>query len=555
MNKNILWFACAAAALSSCQQNGATGAHQEGLDSAALSAMTVDSYKTQVTTLSSDAFMGRKPFTKGDSMAVQYIEEQFKKLGLAPGNGDSYFQEVPMVEIASQPKQKTLTFTGDRGKLNVDYLNDYIIGSRRLQEDIDIPSSELVFVGFGIVAPEYNWNDYADIDVKGKTVVAMVSDPGHYDKNLFKADTMTYYGRWDYKYEEAARQGAAGILLIHQTDAASYGWDVVRSGWAGAQLDLIAENNEQQRAAFEGWLTGETTEKLLQLAGQSSNLLDEAKKPGFKAVPLNLTTSVGIHNQIRRSTSNNVIAKLPGSKRPDEVIIYTAHWDHLGVGDPVDGDSIYNGAIDNAAGVSALFEMAKAFQAAKVQPERSIVFMALTGEEEGLLGSGYYAQHPIYPLAKTVADLNMDAFSPMGATRDISIVGLGQTELEDYVEQSAAKFGRVVKGENNPSSGGFYRSDHFNFVKVGVPGLFMGAGSDLIETDSTLIASRKAALDGSYHAVNDEVNEHWDFEGILQDIRLFFDVGYTLSLENTFPNFKEKSEFKALGDQRLGQTK
>src|SRR5690606_36512467 len=267
-------------------------------------------------------------------------------------------------------------------------------GSRRLQENIDVSSSELVFVGFGIVAPEYNWNDYEGLDVKGKTVVAMVSDPGRYDRNLFKADTMTYYGRWDYKYEEAARQGAKGILLIHETGAASYGWNVVRTGWSGPQLQLVSEDNGASLAQFEGWITNETASKLFKLAGVSSDIQEQAKKPGFKAVPLGVTTSLGITNTFRKSTSNNVIAKLEGSKRPDEVIIYTAHWDHLGIGEAVDGDSIYNGAIDNASGVAALFEIAKAFKATQTPPERSIVFLAVTSEEEGLLGSAYYTQHP-----------------------------------------------------------------------------------------------------------------------------------------------------------------
>jgi len=280
--------------------------------------------------------------------------------------------------------------------------------------------------------------------------------------------------------------------------------------------------------------------------------MEEAKKPNFKAVPLNISTKVELNNTIRNSKSSNVIAKIKGTKRPDETIIYTAHWDHLGVGEPVNGDSIYNGAIDNAAGVSALFEIAKAFKAAKHQPERSIVFIALTGEEDGLLGSGYYTNNPIYPLNKTVANLNMDAFSAAGATKDVSIVGYGQTEIEDYVAKSAAKFGRTVAGEKNPGSGGFYRSDHFNFVKKGVPGLFMGSGSELISTDSLANEARKKGL-GKYHSPQDEVNEHWDFNGIIADVRLFFDIGYMMSQEKTFPQFKAKSEFRELGEKRLSK--
>ncbi|MBD1431332.1 M28 family peptidase [Sphingobacterium sp. DN00404] len=551
MTKNLLLISATATLFLSCQQDGTDNHHTDGLDSAAIAAITEDTYKAHVTKLSSDEFLGRKPFTKGDTLTVQYIEQQFKDLGLQPGNGASYFQEVPLVEISSEPKNKVLTFKSETGTLSANHLDDYVIGSRRLQDDIDVAESELVFVGFGIVAPEFDWNDYEGLDVKGKTVVAMVSDPGRYDKSLFKADTMTYYGRWKYKYEEAARQGATGILLIHETEAASYGWNVVRSGWSGPQLDLISEDNGASFSEFEGWISNETAKKLFQLSDISPNVMEEAKKPGFKAIPLNVSTSVGIHNTFRKSTSNNVIAKLEGAKRPDEVIIYTAHWDHLGVGEPVDGDAIYNGAIDNAAGVAALFEIAKAFQAAKVQPERSIIFLAVTSEEEGLLGSAYYAQHPIYPLAKTVANLNMDAFSALGATKDVSVVGIGQTEIEDYVEKSAAKFGRVMKGESDPTSGGFYRSDHFNFVKAGVPGLFMGAGSELLSTDTVDIERRREALAGRYHTVTDEVDENWDFGGIIADIRLFFDIGYTMSMESTFPNFKAKSEFKELGDKRL----
>lgn len=519
------------------------------LDSTALAAITEESYKKYVTDLSSDEFLGRKPFTKGDTITVEYIEKQFKELGLSPGNGESYFQEVPMVEITSKPTNSKLTFTGKNGNLTVQSLDDYVIGTRKIQEKTEINSTDLVFAGFGIVAPEFGWNDYENLDVKGKTVVVMVSDPGRYDKSLFKADTMTYYGRWRYKFEEAGRQGATGILLIHDAPAASYGWDVVRSGWSGPQLNLTAEKSPLPE--FEGWITTKTAQNLFKIAGLKPSIMEDAKKKGFKAVPMDVKTSISLQNTYRYANSKNVIAKIEGTKRPEETIIYTAHWDHLGIGEPVNGDSIYNGAIDNAAGVAALFEIAKAFNAAKVKPERSIIFIALTAEEEGLLGSSHYANNPIYPLKTTVANLNMDAFSPLGATKDVSIVGYGQTEIEDYVELSASKFGRTVHGEKNPTSGGFYRSDHFNFVKKGVPGLFMGSGSELISSDSTAIETRKKALSGRYHAPSDQVDEHWDFAGIIEDIKLFFDIGYVLSQEETFPQFKLKSEFRELGEKRL----
>lgn len=521
------------------------------LDSTAIAAITVESYQKYVTELASDDFMGRKPFSKGDTLAVQYIEKQFKDLGLLPGNGTSYFQEVPMVEINSKPVSNKLTFTGTKGNLTIENLDDYVIGTRRIEDNINVNNTELVFAGFGIVAPEFGWNDYEGLDVKGKTVVVMVSDPGRYDKTLFKADTMTYYGRWRYKFEEAGRQGATGILLIHDTPAASYGWNVVRSGWSGPQLNLTTKTDPLPE--FEGWISNQTALNLFAIGGLNTSIMDEAKKKGFKAIPMNVNTSVSLQNTYRYANSNNVIAKIEGTVRPEETIIYTAHWDHLGIGEAINGDSIYNGAIDNAAGVAALFEIAKAFKATKNKPERTIVFIALTAEEEGLLGSLHYANNPIYPLHKTVANLNMDAFSPLGATKDLSIVGFGQTELDDYAARSAAKFGRTVHGEDNPTSGGFYRSDHFNFVKKGVPGLFMGAGSELIAPSSATIEKRKQALAGRYHTPADQVDDNWDFAGIIEDIKVFFDIGYIMSHEKTFPQFKEKSEFRELGEKRLSK--
>lgn len=523
---------------------------QHPVDQKAIKSITEKSYKNHILQLSSDEFMGRKPFTKGDTLATTYIAEQFKQLGLKPGNGDSYFQEVPMVEITSTPTTN-LTLKTQQNELTLQNLSDYVVTSRRLQEQVELKNTELVFVGFGIVAPEYQWNDYQGLDVKGKTVVVMVNDPGHYDQTLFKGDTMTYYGRWTYKYEEAARQGAAGVLIIHETKAASYGWNVIRTGWGNApQMDLDNVSHPQKYAQIEGWVSTGSASKLFKLAGYDDSLLQKAKQKGFKAVPLGIKTDFEVRNEIKRSRSNNVIAVLEGKSRKAENIIYTAHWDHLGIGEPVNGDSIYNGAIDNAAGVAALFEIAKAFKAAKKAPERSIVFLAVTSEEDGLLGSDYYVRNPIFPLKTTVANINMDAFSAAGATHDVSIIGKGQSDMDDYVLQSALKFGRYTKAEGDPGSGGFYRSDHFNFAKVGVPALFMGSGSDYIEQDTSIIAQRKKALEGRYHAVNDEVIPEWNFEGMLADIRLFFDIGYTLSQESDFPKWKEKSEFKEIGEKR-----
>lgn len=520
------------------------------IDAAALDAIQTESFVAHIKTLSSDEFQGRKPFTKGDTLTVAYIEAQFKALGLEPGNGSSYFQEVPMVEITSTPVKPSLVIKGDQGSFSINHLDDYVIGSQRLTEEIIVEETELVFAGFGIVAPEYDWNDYEGLDAEGKTVVVMVNDPGFYDKELFKGDTMTYYGRWTYKFEEAARQGATGVLIIHETAGASYGWDVVRNGWSGPQLNLETADNGASRAAFEGWITGETAKKLFQLSGQEEDLIALAKKPGFKPVPLNVTTSVHLQSKFRRSTSNNVIAKVPGTTRGDEVIIYTAHWDHLGIGTPVNGDSIFNGAIDNATGVAALFEIAKGFKAAKAQPERSIIFLAVTAEEEGLLGSAYYAANPIYPLNKTVANINMDSFSPIGRTSDFSVVGKGQSELDDYAVRAAAKQGRVVVDGGNPSAGSFFRSDHFNFAKVGVPALYSGSGKEVIDADPEASAELLAGFMQRYHTVADEMDETWRVDGMIEDMRLLLDLGYTLSMEKSFPAWKPGSEFKEIGESR-----
>lgn len=548
MNRSTFTFLLAGLATVFSCTNAENSTRQ--IDENALNTIQADSYVAHIRTLSSDEFQGRKPFTVGDTLTVAYIEAQFKALGLEPGNGDSYFQEVPMAEITSSPITKDWTLTGKNGAMKINHLDDFVIGSKRLTDQIQVEETELVFAGFGVVAPEYDWNDYEGLDAKGKTVVVMVNDPGFYDKELFKGDTMTYYGRWTYKFEEAARQGATGVLIIHETAGASYGWDVVRNGWSGPQLNLVSADNGASRAAFEGWLSAEAATKLFQIAGVEEDLVALAKKPGFKPVNLGVTTSVTLNNTYRKSTSNNVIAKLSGTTRTDEVIIYTAHWDHLGIGAAMNGDSIFNGAIDNATGVAALFEIAKGFKAAAVQPERSIVFLAVTAEEEGLLGSAYYAENPIYPLNKTVANINMDSFSPIAPTSDFSVVGLGQSDMDDYAKNAAAKQNRSIVAGGNPSAGSFFRSDHFNFAKVGVPALYSGSGREVIGADPDEITALLAGFSQRYHTVTDEMDETWVIEGMVQDMRLLLDIGYTLSMEKTFPKWKVGSEFKEVGENR-----
>lgn len=541
-------LAIAALALGACNRPGKNAAALE--DSTAINTISQESFTKHLQVLAADSLEGRKPFTPGEEKTIRYLEAQFKQLGLKPGNGDSYVQEVPMVEINSVPAGP-LVFKGKSGKLSLTYLNDYVATTRHVTEQVRLDNSELVFAGYGIVAPEYNWNDYAGLDVKGKTVLVMVNDPGFTDTTLFKGRNMTYYGRWTYKYEEAARQGAAGVIIIHDTAPASYPWAVVRSGWSGAKLYLQTKDNDMSRAGMEGWITLDAAKKLFQLAGVSDTLLQQAHKPGFKPVPLPVNASVVINNKLKKSTSHNVLAVWPGTTKPNEYIIYSAHWDHLGIGEPIKGDSIYNGAADNATGTAGLLEIAAAFTKLKNQQARSILFIALTGEEQGLLGSEYYATHPVFPVDSTVADLNMDVLNTYGRTKDITIVGRGQSELDDYAERAAAKQGRTISPEENPSGGHFFRSDHFNFAKVGIPALYTGSGTISREHD-TGYAKMKIDEYGStrYHSPADQFDDTWELSGMVEDSQLLFDIGLTLSNEETFPKWKTGSEFKAVREKK-----
>ena len=550
MNKVILFFFLAGAFFTSCKQNGNSNLTEQA-DSIAIKAINDTSFAKHIAVLASDDFQGRKPFTIGETKSINYLKDEFNKLGLKPGNGDSYFQSVPMVEIKSIPDSKMI-FTGATGSVTATYLENFVAGTRRVENKVHLPASELVFAGYGIVAPAYHWNDYAGINVKGKTVVVMINDPGFADSTLFKGKNMTYYGRWTYKFEEAARQGAAGILIIHDTAPAAYPWSVVRSGWSKSKLQLESKDNGHSRAIVEGWISMDIAKQLFKLGGQSDALFTAARKKGFKAVDLKLTTSLTINNKVRKSVSNNVIAVIPGSKRPKECIIYSAHWDHLGVGEVVKGDSIYNGAVDNATGVAALLELAAAFQQSPQRPERSVVFISFTGEEQGLLGSEFYAKNPVFPVNQTVADINMDMMGLAGKTKDIIVYGYGQSDLEDYAEVSAKKQGRVIVKDPVPSSGLYYRSDHFNFAKVGIPSLFTGSGVDNVTYGRAWGLQQVAQFTKSrYHSPQDNFNEIKDRRGMVEDVRLLFDIGYRLSNESTFPKWKKGSEFMAARDKSM----
>lgn len=523
-----------------------TGSQAIAQDSTAIKAINAGSLAQHISVLASDAFEGRKPFTRGEDSTIQYLAAQFKQLGLQPGNGNSYFQEVPMVSIYSKPASD-LVIKGDGGSVSLSYLEDFVAATRRVQDQVSIRNTPLVFAGYGIVAPEYQWNDYKGLDVKGKTVIVLINDPGFADSTLFKGRTMTYYGRWTYKFEEAARQGATGVIIIHETAAASYPWKVVRSGWSNSKLYLQTADNNQHRAALEGWISQEAARKIFQLAGISPDIMQKARTKDFRPVDLHLQTSLEINNRIKKSTSHNVLAVLPGAKRPQECVVYSAHWDHFGIGEPVKGDSIYNGAVDNATGTAGLLALATAFTRLPQQPARSVLFLSVTGEEQGLLGSEYYASHPTFAMNKIVADINLDVLNTFGRTKDITVIGYGQSELDEYALRAAQRQQRTTIPEANPEGGWFFRSDHFNFAKKGVPGLYIGPGTDAIGHETGWAKEQTAAYNRlRYHSPADEFNPAtWNMDGMVEDIRLLFDVGYHLSQESSFPKWKNGSEFKA----------
>jgi Zn-dependent M28 family amino/carboxypeptidase len=541
------------AALSSCSFESNESAEQlaeprvAASDSAEIEAML----HQHIAVLASDEFEGRAPATPGEEKTINYLRSKFEALGIGPGNGDSYFQSVSVTEITTA-SDAVLTFSGSNYDAKLEYATEMMVGSQQQIPTTSISDSELVFVGYGVVAPERNWNDYAGIDVVGKTVVILVNDPGYatQDPEVFNGNAMTYYGRWTYKYEEAARQGAAGALIVHETGPAGYGWEVVSGSWSGPQIGLQADNLNSDKNDIEGWLTLDSAEALFAGAGLNyQQLKATAAQPGFSAVPLgDVTASVAIQNSVRTSLSQNVIAMIPGTDRAQETIIYTAHWDHLGVNPEIPGDNIYNGAADNATGTAALLAMAKMHADAGPAP-RSIVFLAVTAEESGLLGSRWYAEHPVFPLATTVANINIDVLNTYGPMHDIVVVGNGSSELEAYLEEAAAAQGRHLVEEPNPERGYYYRSDHFNFAKAGVPALYAESGEDSVEFGSQWGAEQAQDYnENRYHAPSDEYDPSWNLEGAAQDILLYFDVASKLSRESRFPNWLEGNEFKGIRD-------
>ena len=504
--------------------------------------ISAENLATHTKVLSSDEFEGRLPATPGEKKTLDYLVKAFTEAGLKPGNGDSFLQPVELIQITADPNM-TLTI----GDNQFAYQQDMVASSKREQDSTSLTDSELVFVGYGVNAPEYDWNDYEGLDVKGKTVVILINDPGfeNPESGKFQGTTMTYYGRWSYKYEEASRQGAAGALIVHETAPASYGWSVVANSWSGPQYGLPSSDKGASRVAVEGWLTLDAATKVFADAGFDFAEQKQKAMQGPYSQALPISASVTVNNTISTSESYNVFATLPGTEAPDEHIIYTAHWDHLGKDESKEGDQIYNGAHDNATGTAASIVMAQAFGQLKPAPKRSVSFLIVTAEEQGLLGSKYYAENPIIPLDKTVANLNMDAMNILGRTKDVSVIGMGKSELEDYLQTAADKQGRVLTQEGRPEAGYYYRSDHFSFAKLGVPALYAKGGDQPIDEATAQYRKRTSVIvTGCYHQVCDQFRESWDFGGIEEDTQLLFDVGYALSTTESWPQWSPTSEFQ-----------
>jgi Zn-dependent M28 family amino/carboxypeptidase len=547
-----------ALALTACKKvdEGSGAAALPKVEAGQLSEATM---KDVVKELSQDSYEGRAPGSPGEEKTVAFLIEKFKAAGLSPGNPSSkedggWTQAVPLVEVAAK-NYSPLTFTGADGKsMSFKDGTDFVANTYQEQPKIDIKNSDVVFVGYGINAPEKGWNDYAGVDVKGKTVLILVNDPDFDSEGLegpFGGKAMTYYGRWTYKYEEAARQGAAAALIIHDTAPAAYPWSVVNSSWTGPQFMAQSKNGGADQTKANGWVQKDVAAKLMSASGQDlAKAMAAAKQKGFKAMPLSLKAGLSFENDISKKNSRNVVGIMKGAKRPDEYVLYTGHWDHLGRCTPApDGDDICNGAIDNATGTAALVALAEGFKKAGA-PDRSVVFLAVTAEESGLLGSKYYAENPIYPLGKTAGGVNMDAFSMAGPAKNLTVVGMGKSDLDAYVDAAAKADGRTAEREPTPEKGFYYRSDHFSFAKLGVPMVYFEGGDDLIKGGKE--AGKAAAEDyekNHYHSPKDEYDEKWDWSGVMADLQLYYRIGRQLAMTDAWPNWNEGDEFRAIRDK------
>lgn len=537
---------------------------------AVLAAIDTASLAYPIRVLSSDMYQGRAPGTRGEDLTIQFLTDQFIELGLAPGNPDgSYVQKVPLVGITPQGTP-SLVFEGKGGKKTLTWRDDFVAWTKHVAEEASITRSQLVFVGYGVEAPEFSWDDYKGEDLTGKTLVMLVNDPPLADSTQFGGKAMTYYGRWTYKYEQGMRHKAAAVLIVHETGPAGYPFAVVQ-GKTGEQFDLVTPDRNVGRSSIEGWITLDQAKALFAMAGQSfDSLKARAATREFRPVDLGATASITIHNKLRTIDSHNVVAKLVGSdsnatkpvtdttKRPlavrDEYVVFTSHWDHFGVGVPINGDSIYNGAADNATGTAGLLMIAKAFRALPTRPRRSILFVAVTAEEQGLLGSQYLATMPLYPLSQTLANLNIDGLNTWGRTRDLVVAGLGASELDDYARQAATEQSRVLKPDPEPEKGFYYRSDHFNFAKVGVPAFYANPGTDYIgKTPDYGMTKRDNYTANDYHKPSDAIKPDWDLSGAVEDLKLLFTMGYRIAQDVKWPEWRAGNEFRATREKQMGK--
>lgn len=510
--------------------------------------------------LSHDDFQGRAPSTPGGQAASQYIADEMAEAGLSPmGENGSFFQTVELTAATVLPSSTMSIANGAAEVLDGNTTENAVFWTKRMDETVSVTDSELVFVGYGVNAPEYGWNDYAGQDVKGKTVVMLVNDPGFATKNeaLFKGNAMTYYGRWTYKYEEAARQGAEAVIIIHETEPASYGWDVVSGSWTGEQYDLVRPDRGASRAALEGWVTYDQANKMFASAGLDlAKMKSDAAVKGFMpiAAPA-LKLSATINQTVKTTESRNVAGALKGKTKPDEYVLYMAHWDHLGMSEDVEGDDkIFNGAVDNATGTAAIIEVAETM-VERGAPDRSVIFIAVTAEESGLLGSAYYGEKPLVPLAQTVGGINIDAMLPIGETKDMKVIGFGSSELEDLLKRQLEKRGMYVVPDDKPEAGYFYRSDHISLAKLGVPMLYADPGNNHVTNGLTY--GEKFAKEYTaerYHKPGDEYDNSWDLSGIVQATDILLDLGYDLANSDAWPNWYDGTEFRGLrDDMRAGK--
>jgi Zn-dependent M28 family amino/carboxypeptidase len=563
---NRRFFATLAlAALLTCA--GACTTTTETLDDTArlkpaLDSVNSDDLLRHIKELSSDAYEGRGPGTPGEEKTVKYITEQFQKLGLKPGNPDGTFvQKVPLAGFKAEPEA---AFKAGDKEMKLENLKDYVAVSRRYEPQVNVEDSDVVFVGYGVTAPEYGWDDYKGVDVKGKTIVMLINDPAvpsasspnELDPNAFKGKAMTYYGRWTYKYEEATRRGAAAAVIVHETGPAGYPFEVVSGSWGRENFDIVSPDNNASRVGVESWITLDKAKELFAASGQDFDALHKAATTKeFKPVALNAKATFRVKNTLRKIDSQNVVAKLEGSDPTlkNEYVIYSAHWDHLGKDDKAQGDGIFNGAIDNASGVAQVLELAEGFTKLSTPPKRSLLFLMVTAEEKGLLGAKYYASNPLYPPAKTLANVNIDGANQWGRTKDVVFIGEGNTTVEDVAREVLTAQGRTVTPDPDTDKGYYYRSDHFEFAKIGVPAFYADTGSEYIGKDPDFAKKKdEEYTNNDYHKPSDEIKPDWDLSGAIEDAQFLLSVGYRIAQGDKWPEWKPGTEFKAARDKSLG---